>query len=522
MKKANVYNWAHTALWLIATGAACLIFALNVVFSADVAQNSSEKVSFYIQLLPNGGMLLIAALLFANARVFRKELRRIRMTEKTLFFLCTGVYSLIALYLILNIGTQLRADAKDVWEIAKQYNPTANPGPFFKGGYIYMYPHQLGLLTFDRLLQLFSQNAKIFFTVNFLCVITINFLLYKTADLVFENHTVNLMTILFSFLFIPNLLFITFAYSMHIGLVFMLAAFYFTLKLRKTGKWYHLLLTALFSALAVMIKTNYLIGIIAIALYWVLCFLQHRQYRALIVIAAVLVCAILPQKILTRCYEHDTNASLTNGAPSVLWVVMGTDIDNHDRGPGWYNTYNFNTFYNSATTEEAAEKGKESLAKNIEKIQNNPAKALQFLLDKTVSQWCEPLYQSDWSGPLPDTQQEINTDLLRDFYGGGKSNLAISIFAKCLMLVLWALSAVFMVFYAKKHTGWEISLMFFIGGLLFHTVWEGKSQYIMPYVLVLIPFAMYAAYRLLTRQPKKAKTARSVLTDYEGNPLVMR
>ena len=49
---------------------------------------------------------------------------------------------------------------------------------------------------------------------------------------------------------------------------------------------------------------------------------------------------------------------------------------------------------------------------------------------------------------------------------------------------------------AKEHSGWEIALMFFIGGLLFHTVWEGKSQYTYPYIFTLIPLASYAVVAL--------------------------
>ena len=38
--------------------------------------------------------------------------------------------------------------------------------------------------------------------------------------------------------------------------------------------------------------------------------------------------------------------------------------------------------------------------------------------------------------------------------------------------------------------------MYFIGGLLFHTAWEGKSQYVYSYVFVLIPFAVYGFVKL--------------------------
>lgn len=36
---------------------------------------------------------------------------------------------------------------------------------------------------------------------------------------------------------------------------------------------------------------------------------------------------------------------------------------------------------------------------------------------------------------------------------------------------------------------WEPAYLFLIGGFLFHIFWEGKSQYIYQYLLVLVPFA---------------------------------
>ena len=106
------------------------------------------------------------------------------------------------------------------------------------------------------------------------------------------------------------------------------------------------------------------------------------------------------------------------------------------------------------------------------------------------------MYQSVWSGPLADCKQETYMPLLEDIYGGGKANAELTEFCKLITLIIWAFAIVFLILFARKTSGWEIMFMYFVGGMIFHTFWEGKSQYIFPYVFVLIPFAMYALYRV--------------------------
>jgi len=51
---------------------------------------------------------------------------------------------------------------------------------------------------------------------------------------------------------------------------------------------------------------------------------------------------------------------------------------------------------------------------------------------------------------------------------------------------------VYLVQHGADHTQWQLPFLLLVGGFLFHTVWEGKSQYIYPYLFGLIPFAAFA------------------------------
>ena len=109
------------------------------------------------------------------------------------------------------------------------------------------------------------------------------------------------------------------------------------------------------------------------------------------------------------------------------------------------------------------------------------------------------MYQSVWSGPLEDCGQETYTTWLQSLYSGESVERSISGCMKLLCQVIWVMAVIYLILNRKSEATWELMYLYMIGGLLFHTVWEGKSQYTYPYLYVLIPFAAAAAGGILKR-----------------------
>lgn len=117
--------------------------------------------------------------------------------------LLTALYAVAALYLILNVDTTLRADAKSVFNAAKAFR-LGDRSMLQKSGYIYRYPHQLGLMLYDCILMLFRADPAFNFVMNFVFVIGINHLSCKISDALFHDKAVNLLTIVCTFAFLPT------------------------------------------------------------------------------------------------------------------------------------------------------------------------------------------------------------------------------------------------------------------------------------------------------------------------------
>ena len=497
MSTDRMYDILRKILWWIALLAVAVVCLLNFAFLARVSYDANEAVTiFQSNFLKN---ILLAGCVFAFVISVYMTGFLDRLNERKLFTVLTAVYCVAAAYLILNAEPALRADAKQVLESVLKFRE-GDFAPFRKGGYFYRYPHQLGLAFYESQLVRFSENPQFLFLVNFLMVLGINRAGWKISDRLFGSTLINCLTILMSFSFFPQLFFILFAYGVIPGLFFMMWGFYRGICYADERKSKDLVLMCLSLGAAVLLKQNYLIGAVAMVIFLCLKLLKTRDRRLIAGVLAVLFCVTVPGKILCRYYEQKTGSTLDQGCPSVLWVAMGTDIDNHKRGPGWYNSYIFRTYQDADyDPQAAAEAGNEKLRENLELIRSDPGRAWLFLRDKTISQWCDPMYQSVWSGPLEDCGQETYTSWLQSLYSGESVERSISGCMKLLCQVIWAMAVMYLILNRKAEKTWEPMYLYMIGGLLFHTVWEGKSQYTYPYLYVLIPFAAAAVGELLKR-----------------------
>ena len=214
----------------------------------------------------------------------------------------------------------------------------------------------------------------------------------------------------------------------------------------------------------------------------------------------MVLCLFLPHRILASVYENITGEELDNGAPAILWVAMGTDLDNHMRAAGWYDGTNWNIYNDAYYDKEVAQYfGEEKMKENLTDIKENPGEAWDFFTEKTITQWCEPMYQSAWIAAPMDDRLEDFPPLLQSLYAPGAAEDVVAAFSKFLTIFIWLFAGIFFLLFRKKCFGWEMLACFTVGGFLFHTVWEAKSQYIYPYLFVLIPLAAFAFWKVIAK-----------------------
>ena len=77
-------------------------------------------------------------------------------------------------------------------------------------------------------------------------------------------------------------------------------------------------------------------------------------------------------------------------------------------------------------------------------------------------------------------------------------------YQKILLIITTACSLIVLIQNRKKLSLEVIFLVtIFIGGFAFHTLWEAKSRYIIPYILILIPLASITIEKFNWKKQKK-------------------
>ena len=469
------------------------IFRVNINFGQELVNINYNHLSFYVLLI--FGSLSILVLGLKGGKLAG------RIPERTLFAVLAAAFTLAGMYIIFNTTMTLRNDSNYCFSAAKDFNLGDYRSLLFDH-YLGYDSHQLGLVTFERILCLFSENIMFFQIFNLMLGILNNYLVYRISDLVFGGSAlVNKFAILLSFLFLPQLFFIMYIYGNIPGFTCLLAAYYFGLRsLLGRGRllWVNVLLSAVFSAFAVLIRSNYMIGVLALA---IVSLLELMRVRRIVSAAAVLLASALvltvPNKALHAYYEAASGIEVSRGTPMILYVAMG--LQEGPMGNGWYNAFNNNTYEDSGYDyEAAAQTGREEIKRRLEVFKADPGYAAVFFRDKFISTWADPTFQSVNSAPaitLENWDDKVRGELLNNIYSGGRAYSIIATLSNVVnvIIVLAAFLYYIRLLKAGEKTAHKTVLLLFLlyltGGILFHLVWETKARYVQSYIYILIPVA---------------------------------
>ena len=226
----------------------------------------------------------------------------------------------------------------------------------------------------------------------------------------------------------------------------------------------------------------------------VLRWVRYASVFCAVLLAAFLAGAKLPVLLL----EHLTGYPLRNGLPHLGWICMGLQT-NGEFGPGWYSNY-LRTGYNAVNGNTQAHLAliREDLRNILTHFVQSPRSAANFFVEKNATQWNDPTFQGLW---INQNLAKFNETALPPFAEKLLSPSAQTLLTKLGSyfttlvyggLLLWA----WMPSPEKRHSGENLLAVILVGGFVFHTFWEAKSQYTMPYFVTILPLALQGYRRL--------------------------
>lgn len=275
------------------------------------------------------------------------------------------------------------------------------------------------------------------------------------------------------------------------SLAFALLSIYFIMRYVNSKKFRYALLSAICMAIAYMLRMNILIFIIAVVTYLFLDIISEKaKLNSVTIKTAVIlgfcVVSMLPSIITKNYYTNKYNMNKKETFPAIGYFYMG--MNETEAGSGWYNFRRASYAYYT-DSQDSKKAYREGINERLNYFLHNPREMINFYIRKTASMWTENTYGAVIYN-LSDTfisREHINRELDDKIL---LKESMVRTYQKALIFIIFGISII-VVLQNRKNISNEVLLLItiFIGGFAFHTLWEAKSRYIIPYIVVLIPVA---------------------------------
>lgn len=360
------------------------------------------------------------------------------------------------------------------------------------GAYLGVYPVQLGLVSILwGLWHIAGSGNVLFFQMsNALALMLLFHGFVKIEEDAGRKKIVGILTIVFGILFTPLLMYTTFFYGTLWGLCLSVQSFSAVQRFLLRG--YQILdgvVAVLLMLLAIIFKSNYMIFLLAAMGYIFLSWLTNRKLCVFLLLAAfalTLVAGTKAPKLFTEALSHE---KVSRGASSLSWIAMGMQ-ENASFYDGWWNGFNSDTYFDNGNDTDAQNVVvKAEIARRVTGFQNDPLYALSFFARKNASQWNNPDFGA----------MNVNTSMGTDGTAEHQKTVAgifnvrrahnLQLFMNAEIFLILFLVLVFLICGESRRGEVLLYFITIIGGFIFHTAWEAKAQYTMPYMVLLLPVA---------------------------------
>lgn len=367
-----------------------------------------------------------------------------------------------------------------------------------EGAYCSMFPYQLGLIALVEFLFVFA-GAYNYLAFEVVCavmavaIVGIGYLILKEmTESLFAAVLYNaLMAIC-----LPLIFYTSWVYGDLPGTFFMLLCTWALLRLGKSKRKLWIPVAALSMMLAVLVRMNSIIFLVAVCIVGILGALQYRNGRLMIAVILAVILPFMAYQGVYKFYENRSGIEHSGGIP--FWATIAMGLQESGSGNGWCNDYHKNTYRDCGLDRAlTAETAKKDIAERLKEFSNDPAYAAAFMGRKLASQWNAPLYQSLYfNGDYPDENWKTRDSAAyrmahEDFH------VALTL-ADRLQFVVYMGTLLYFIFAVRRDSGilQHILAVTVVGGFLFSMLWEAKARYSFPYYIVMFPMAAVGYQRL--------------------------
>ncbi len=425
-----------------------------------------------------------------------------------LFYKCSDVLSTRLLETLLFAGTGLFAlmfigSAKlappvysDSYILIKAAMDAAEGTFYSMENYFARFPFQLGYVLyaelFFRVVFLIPGLPEGYYIlalqcVNILWLLAAYYALLRITRLLWQNEGVYRLSMLLLFFSLPPVMSCTFLYGNIPAFACGTVAVWMFLEFLEKEKLCYVLLCALCLTMAVTLKLNLLIFLVAVGGIWAVKLVKKFSLRSCLALVLTVLCVLTLSKLPQGFYEKRSGYDFGEGIPMVSWLAMG--MSEGHAAAGWYKEeYTVDAFKAfDGDAEKTAEQAKQVIAQRALYFLHNPSESAAFFSEKLRSQWNEPSYDSIWLNQvfLSFSEKGSFYSLLCEKGEG----LSLSFMNQHQQIVFIGAALGLLALLKKRDITSCILPLIILGGFMYHLLFEAKSQYALPYFMLMMPLA---------------------------------
>lgn len=541
MKKLNYNKFQKTTTLLLKYVTIIISLIIGVIGILSIFITAYFNSTFYhpeektdfkyslgiIEIIITIAVIFLIGLI--NKEIFKK-------IPSILILVPIGIFSLIVyIFWVNTLQLNPETDQKLIHEMALTLL-SGNTGIYTQvSQYLFLYPYQFALTFLVSLIyKIFGENYLYIQYLNSICSIANIFLIFYISKLIFKKENIQkiLALLLGGFTFYWMFFNVHF-YGNIIGLTLALLAILFTVLYINTEKFYFLIPAGISISLAILIKTNYMIFLCSIICILTLHIIQKWNLKFLLIFPIFIVSYFsinFGHSILLNSYNIDSSS----GVPMINYIYMGM-AEPTTLSAGWYTGDNVKIYANNNFDKE---KNKETIYKLIQErltyFLQNPKDFFDYYAEKIGSTWLNPTFQTIWCS-LPGTRYRWYPEYahylgyhekILSMVGGDLYKIEEYYFnIYQIIIFLSAALGIFKISYItytdkiinksntvnsdsynstreentsliiQKNININLNLYLlpitFIGGFLFHILWETKAIYVIQYYFILLPYSAF-------------------------------
>ncbi len=445
--------------------------------------------------------------------------RKFNLAFGSAALLLLGIFGLVW---VLSVNAKAESDGDVLIKIASRiiagdYAPVANSGEYLHY-YLVRFPYQCGLLAaLELMVRLFGETGALLAAriLNVCLLISSYAALLMITDRVFHNVRITFITILLLCAAIQPLVACTFVYGLIPALALCIWGIYFVVRFLQDGKWQSMIPAAVLFALAALIRSNAWIVIVAVLIVLILSAIRKKAWRpVLFALIIAVLSAPLPQ-LAQSGYEQKLDTSFGSGYPKSYWTAMS--LQDGWKASGWH-VFEYQALMEKTYGEDVTAIGKQAkldIQKSLTELAGNPSEMKTYLFEKMVSQWNEPTFMSVWITRSVDSyaQPGALTELV---YSDSFDTLYRFAEGKIVKLLYFGFLLSTAALLRRRTEGQLLLPLILLGGVLFHMIFEAKSQYVLEYLPLFAPVAAFGILsfsscveRMWHRAFQKCESAKS-------------